>query len=38
VCVTGRPYFAVELVRGPKITDYCEQHQQSTDERQGKRI
>ena len=24
---TGRPYFVMELVRGIKITDYCDQHQ-----------
>jgi tetratricopeptide (TPR) repeat protein len=29
----GRPYFAMELVRGLKITDYCEQNQVSTRER-----
>ena len=23
---TGRPYFVMELVRGEKITDYCDQH------------
>jgi WD40 repeat protein len=23
---TGRPYFVMELVRGTKITDYCDQH------------
>src|SRR5215471_14320988 len=23
---TGRPYFVMELVRGIKITDYCDQH------------
>src|SRR3954471_8137635 len=23
---TGRPYFVMELVRGVKITDYCDQH------------
>jgi serine/threonine protein kinase/tetratricopeptide (TPR) repeat protein len=26
---TGRPYFVMELVRGSKITDYCDQHQLS---------
>jgi serine/threonine protein kinase/WD40 repeat protein len=26
----GRPYFVMELVRGIKITDYCDQHQHST--------
>jgi serine/threonine protein kinase len=30
---TGRPYFVMELVRGPKITDYCDQHALSTEER-----
>src|SRR6516164_1573155 len=30
---TGRPYFVMELVRGIKITDYCEQNQLSTRER-----
>jgi serine/threonine protein kinase len=29
----GRPYFVMELVRGIKITDYCEQNQLSTRER-----
>ena len=23
---TGRPYFVMELVRGVKITDYCDQY------------
>jgi serine/threonine protein kinase len=27
---TGRPYFVMELVRGIKITDYCEQNNLST--------
>jgi eukaryotic-like serine/threonine-protein kinase len=27
---TGRPYFVMELVRGIKITDYCDQHHLST--------
>ena len=27
---TGRPYFVMELVRGIKITDYCDQHQLAT--------
>jgi serine/threonine protein kinase len=26
---TGRPYFVMELVRGVRITDYCDQHQLS---------
>jgi serine/threonine protein kinase/tetratricopeptide (TPR) repeat protein len=30
---TGRPYFVMELVRGIKITDYCNQHQLGTRER-----
>ena len=30
---TGRPYFVMELVRGVKITQHCEQHQLSTRER-----
>src|SRR5437667_868097 len=30
---TGRPYFVMELVRGIKITDYCEQNQLSTRQR-----
>ena len=30
---TGRPYFVMELVRGIKITDYCDQHSLSTRER-----
>jgi WD40 repeat protein/serine/threonine protein kinase len=30
---TGRSYFVMELVRGIKITDYCEQHQLSPRER-----
>jgi WD40 repeat protein/serine/threonine protein kinase len=30
---TGRPYFVMELVRGRKITDYCDQNQLSTRER-----
>jgi serine/threonine protein kinase len=30
---TGRPYFVMELVRGIKITDYCDQHQLPTRER-----
>jgi eukaryotic-like serine/threonine-protein kinase len=29
----GRPYFVMELVRGIKITDYCDQHSLSTRER-----
>src|SRR5262249_5500559 len=30
---TGRPYFVMELVRGIKITDYCEQNHLSPRER-----
>jgi tetratricopeptide (TPR) repeat protein/tRNA A-37 threonylcarbamoyl transferase component Bud32 len=30
---TGRPYFVMELVRGIKITDFCDQHNLSTDDR-----
>ncbi|MDP3245330.1 MAG: serine/threonine-protein kinase, partial [bacterium] len=30
---TGRPYFVMELVRGTRITDYCDQNQLSTRER-----
>jgi len=30
---SGRPYFVMELVRGIKITDYCDQHQLSTRQR-----
>src|SRR5436309_10024347 len=30
---TGRPFFVMELVRGRKITDYCDQHQLSPRER-----
>ena len=30
---TGRPYFAMELVRGIKITEYCDQNQLNTKER-----
>ncbi len=32
---TGRPYFVMELVRGIKITDYCDQHSLSTTDRLG---
>jgi serine/threonine protein kinase/tetratricopeptide (TPR) repeat protein len=31
----GRPFFVMELVRGIKITDYCDQHNLSTKERLG---
>jgi WD40 repeat protein/serine/threonine protein kinase len=30
---TGRPYFVMELVRGIRITDYCDQNQVPTQER-----
>src|SRR5437762_2908021 len=30
---TGRPYFVMELVRGIKITDYCDKHNLPTRER-----
>jgi WD40 repeat protein/serine/threonine protein kinase len=30
---TGRPYLVMELVRGVRITDYCDQHQLSTRDR-----
>jgi serine/threonine protein kinase len=30
---TGRPFFVMELVRGIKITDYCDQNKLSTEER-----
>ncbi len=30
---TGRPYFVMELVRGIKITDYCDQNNLGTQER-----
>src|SRR4029078_670539 len=30
---TGRPYFVMELVRGIKITEYCDQNHLPTDER-----
>jgi hypothetical protein len=29
----GRPYFVMELVRGIKITDYCDQNQLNTNQR-----
>ena len=29
----GRPYFVMELVRGTKITDYCDQNELSTQDR-----
>ena len=30
---SGRPYFVMELVRGVKITEYCDRHSLTTDER-----
>ena len=30
---SGRPYFVMELVRGVKITEYCDQHSLATQER-----
>jgi len=30
---SGRPYFVMELVRGVKITEYCDQHQLATRQR-----
>jgi tetratricopeptide (TPR) repeat protein len=30
---TGRPYFVMELVRGVRITEYCDQQQLTTDQR-----
>ena len=30
---SGRPYFVMELVRGIKITDYCDQNKLSTEDR-----
>jgi eukaryotic-like serine/threonine-protein kinase len=30
---SGRPYFVMELVRGVKITDYCDHHSLATEER-----
>lgn len=32
---SGRPFFVMELVRGPKITDYCDQNSLTTEERLG---
>jgi serine/threonine protein kinase len=31
----GRPYFVMELVRGIKITDYCDQNHLDTTQRLG---
>ncbi len=33
VTPTGRPFFVMELVRGIKITDYCDEQSLSTEER-----
>jgi eukaryotic-like serine/threonine-protein kinase len=30
---TGRPFFVMELVRGIKVTDYCDQNNHSTEQR-----
>src|SRR5207248_5193052 len=30
---SGRPYFVMQLIRGEKITEYCDQHSLSTKER-----
>ena len=30
---TGRPYFVMELVRGVRLTDYCDQHNLTTTAR-----
>jgi serine/threonine protein kinase/tetratricopeptide (TPR) repeat protein len=30
---SGRPYFVMELIRGVKITEYCDQHSLPTEER-----
>jgi WD40 repeat protein/serine/threonine protein kinase len=30
---TGRPFFVMELVNGPKITDYCDEHKFTLEER-----
>jgi tetratricopeptide (TPR) repeat protein len=32
---TGRPYFVMELVKGIRITEYCDQHHLATAERLG---
>ncbi len=32
---TGRPFFAMELVRGIKFTEYCDQNKLSTEQRLG---
>jgi serine/threonine protein kinase len=30
---SGRPYFVMELIRGTKITEYCDQHSLTTEDR-----
>jgi len=30
---SGRPYFVMELIRGVKITEYCDQHSLTTEDR-----
>src|SRR5437870_2407697 len=30
---SGRPYFVMELIRGTRITEYCDQHSLTTEER-----
>jgi serine/threonine protein kinase len=35
VTETGRPYFVMELVKGIKLTDYCDENQLSTEARLG---
>src|SRR5579864_7569009 len=32
---SGRPYFVMELVRGVRITEYCDQHKLGTHDRLG---
>ena len=34
----GRPFFVMELVKGIRITDYCDQHNLSTTERDRKSV
>jgi serine/threonine protein kinase len=35
VCAVGRPYFAMELVKGKPITSYCDEHHLTRQERLG---
>jgi hypothetical protein len=35
---TGRPYFVMELVRGQRITDYCDQKKLSTRQRHNEPV